>query len=236
MPDMQRIKYKQIHTLRFIGVTIRDSKETFEQNIMKDLGYIPQAQESMSRSSRNRRFASSEEPSSLLGSWWNKVGSLFSNPTISALSDHGVPLNKTNKDFAKERSLSEMIRGYDINGGLQLIDILLAKIGKRKIYTSTKDETISLQGAEARARDMMISFEQVLYRTATASGISVKNLDFDFREAQLSITKQIRNGQYSKIFQTLYVAGEKACPRLKQRDKFLNHLKFNLEKVLSGSV
>jgi hypothetical protein len=64
----------------------------------------------------------------------------------------------------------------------------------------------------------------------------VKNLNFDTRESHVSITKQIRNNQYSKIFQTLYVAGEKACPPFKQRNKFLDHLKFNLEKMLSGSV
>ena len=162
------------------------------------------------------------------------LSGLFYHHTTPTLGDNATKtLPNTNETFTRERSLSGIIKEQiDVNGGIQLIDVLLAKIGKRKIYTSAKDKPIALQEAQARASNILVEFEQVLKKTAIESGISAGNLKFVPRKVQLTITGQIRKSSYSKILQTLYAAGENACPWIKQRDGFLDRLKGNLKKML----
>lgn len=218
--------------LKSIGVLIRDFKQDFKKKITENLD---ESQKQIGRSPRKRRFVGQpqKELSSLSGyvSWiTNGISNLFLNNTTNALSS----LNQTNEVIEKviveeakiknNTPLKTVDKQVDVNAVL-LLDVISAKLSKRKLYASRTEESISLAEAQARASGIFIEFNRVLNKIAVNSGILAKCLNLDPITIQSTLTRQILNGSHSKIVATLYKAGEKACPPCKQKDKFLDRLK-----------
>ncbi|WP_425384376.1 latrotoxin-related protein [Wolbachia endosymbiont (group B) of Eupithecia inturbata] len=125
----------------------------------------------------------------------------------------------------------------DVNGTIMLLDVLVRKFTGKQ-YIPAVDQSIPLLEARGYALNITHRFEKVLNKTAIKSGISVTNLNFDPMAVQSAIIEKIINGKitnrrFSEIAETLYSFGKEACPEFKQTDKFLDHLKSNLEEVLA---
>ncbi|WP_406832882.1 MULTISPECIES: RHS repeat-associated core domain-containing protein [unclassified Wolbachia] len=129
-------------------------------------------------------------------------------------------------------SISQVDAKMDVNGTIMLLDVLVRKVTGQK-YISTVDQSISPLEAQGYALSIIERFEKVLNETAIKSGISVTNLNFDPVEVQSAIAGQIISENFSKIPKILYSFAKEACPEFKQIDKFLDHLKSNLEEVLA---
>ncbi|WP_254229504.1 RICIN domain-containing protein [Wolbachia pipientis] len=125
----------------------------------------------------------------------------------------------------------------DINGTILLLDMLIRKVTGRK-YISTVDQSISPLEAQGYALNITNRFEKVLNNTAIKSGISLTNLNLDPVAVQSAIVRKIINGRFSEIAKTLYSFAKEAYPEFKQTDKFLVHLRSQLEgeKVLQQKV
>ncbi|RDD33878.1 hypothetical protein Wcon_02088 [Wolbachia endosymbiont of Cylisticus convexus] len=116
-------------------------------------------------------------------------------------------------------------QGADINGTLLLLDVFIRKITGQK-YISTVGQSISPLEAQSYALNIT-GFERLLNETATKSGISLTNLNFDPVAVQSAIVGQIVSEKFSEISKTLYSFAKEACPELKQTDKLLRS---NLEE------
>ncbi|WP_349967826.1 ankyrin repeat domain-containing protein [Wolbachia endosymbiont of Armadillidium arcangelii] len=165
--------------------------------------------------------SSSARPSSWINdlfSWVkDSIGGLFSSR--AALPEE--TLNTTS-------SISQIDAPIDVNGTIMLLDLLIRKVTGQK-YISTADQPISPLEAQSYALNITKGFERLLNETATKSGISVKNLSFDPVVVQSAIVRQIVSEKFSEISKTLYSFAKEACPELKQTDKFLVHLRSQLE-------
>lgn len=113
--------------------------------------------------------------------------------------------------------------------------VLLKTVLDRKCPLPQAHETTDEEAEAALACTLKITteFEQILKCTALNCGISAQKLNFTRAEIQSTIVEQIINGKCSKILETLCSAAEKACPKLKQTDKFLAQCKSQLKEMLS---
>ncbi|RDD34026.1 Ankyrin repeat [Wolbachia endosymbiont of Cylisticus convexus] len=165
--------------------------------------------------------SSSTRPSSWINdlfSWVkDSIGGLFSSR--AALPEE--TLNTTS-------SISQIDAPIDVNGTIMLLDLLIRKVTGQK-YISTADQPISPLEAQGYALNITKEFERLLNETATKSGISVENLNFDPVAVQSAVVRQIVSEKFSEIPKTLYSFAKEACPELKQTDKFLVHLRSQLE-------
>lgn len=107
--------------------------------------------------------------------------------------------------------------------------MLVRKVTGQK-YIPTVDQPISPLEAQGYVLNITKGFEKVLNETATQSGISVTNLNFDPVAVQPAIIGKIINGRFSKIAKILYSFAKEACPEFQQTDKFLAHLRSNLKE------
>ncbi|MFP3015770.1 MAG: latrotoxin-related protein [Wolbachia sp.] len=124
--------------------------------------------------------------------------------------------------------VSQVDAQIDVNGTIMLLDVLVRKVTGQK-YISTVDQPISPLEAQGYALNITNRFEKVLNETAIKSGISVINLNFDPVAVQSAIVGQIISEKFSKIPKALYSFAKEACPEFKQTDKFLVHLRSQLE-------
>ncbi len=124
----------------------------------------------------------------------------------------------------------------DINGRILLADMLLAKRGKRQMYTSSADKQISLQEAQGYSLNIVDKFEAELKQAAFRCGISVQQLKINFQEVQLSVLKKVIAGNYHEISGMLYSYAEKACPALEQKEKFSMSFKGKIEQMLQKEM
>ncbi|WP_254229416.1 ankyrin repeat domain-containing protein [Wolbachia pipientis] len=134
-------------------------------------------------------------------------------------------------------SISQVDAKMDVNGTIMLFDLLIRKVTGQK-YISTVDQSISPLEAQGYALNITNRFEKVLNKTAIKSGISLTHLNLDPVAVQSAIVRKIINGRFSEIAKTLYSFAKEACPEYKQTDKFLVHLRSQLEgeKVLQQKV
>ncbi|RDD35196.1 Phosphocholine transferase AnkX [Wolbachia endosymbiont of Cylisticus convexus] len=187
------------------------------------------------RSSQQRSRRSIEDDNSAIESTsgTNKLSSwvnVFADTLVGAVKSISQFISSPFKPaIGMESSKAITTQGADINDTLLLLDVFVRKITGQK-YISTVDRSISQPEAQVYASTIMKEFEKVLNETATKSGISVENLNFDPVEVQSAIVGQIVSEKFSKISKTLYSFAKEACPELKQTDKFLAHLKSNLEE------
>uniref|UniRef100_UPI0033405B6F latrotoxin-related protein n=1 Tax=Wolbachia endosymbiont (group B) of Pilophorus perplexus TaxID=3066160 RepID=UPI0033405B6F len=169
---------------------------------------------------RNRRMVSSNgiKPSS----WINDLFGWMKSSVSGLLG------SKSEETSSTPSSISQVDAQIDVNGTIILLDVLIRKVTDQK-YISTVDQSISPLEAQGHALSIIERFEKVLNETAIKSGISVTNLNFDPAVVQSAIIGKIRNGKFSEVSKTLYSFAKKACPEFKQTDKFLAHLRNQLE-------
>ncbi|WP_265030255.1 latrotoxin-related protein [Wolbachia endosymbiont (group A) of Philonthus cognatus] len=172
---------------------------------------------------RHRRSTSSGIRST---GWINDLFGWVRDSVGGLLSSKSVGTSNTTS------SISQVDAQIDVNSTIMLLDLLIRKVTGRK-YISTVDQSISSLEAQGYALNITNRFEKVLNKTAIKSGISVTNLNFDPVVVQSAIIGKIINGKFSEIAKTLYSFAKEACPEFKQTDKFLDHLKSNLEEVLA---
>ncbi|WP_410542263.1 ankyrin repeat domain-containing protein [Wolbachia endosymbiont of Tetranychus urticae] len=139
--------------------------------------------------------------------------------------------------YKPESSISQVNVQTDINSTILLLDLLIRRVTGQK-YNSTAEQSISPPEAQGYALNITNRFEKVLNKTAIKSGISLTNLNLDPVAVQSAIVRRIINGRLSEIAKTLYSFAKEACPEFKQTDKFLVHLRSQLEgeKVLQQKV
>ncbi|MGL9726055.1 MAG: hypothetical protein ACR5KV_05405 [Wolbachia sp.] len=73
----------------------------------------------------------------------------------------------------------------------------------------------------------------MLNKTTIKLEISVTNSNFDPVVVQSAIIGKIINGKFSEIAKNLYSFAKEAFLEFKQTDEFIDHLKSNLEEVLT---
>ncbi|WP_339047985.1 latrotoxin-related protein [Candidatus Mesenet endosymbiont of Phosphuga atrata] len=103
----------------------------------------------------------------------------------------------------------------DINGTVLLADVLLAKRGKRKIYTSSMDQGLSQSQTLSSTLNIGRVFKEAIKKAALKSGISERRLNIDFVEIEKmekEINNKIARGRFDEISQILKSYAEKACP------------------------
>lgn len=162
--------------------------------------------------------SSGTRPSSLINDLFSWVKSSIGG----LLSSQPVGISST------KNSISQVDAQIDVNGTIMLLDVLVRKVTGQK-YISTVDQPISPLEAQGYALNITKRFEKVLNQTAIKSGISVTNLNFDPVAIQSAIVGQIISEKFSKIPKALYSFSKEACPEFKQTDKFLVHLRSQLE-------
>ncbi|WP_265023077.1 latrotoxin-related protein [Wolbachia endosymbiont (group B) of Ischnura elegans] len=175
---------------------------------------------------RNRRSEYTINSGTRSSSWTNDLFGWVKSSVSWLLS------SKPKETLSTPSSISQVDAPIDINGTIMLLDVLIRKVTGQK-YISIVDQSISLLEARGYALNITNRFEKVLNKTAIKSGISVTNLNFDPVVVQSAIIGKIINGKFSEIAKTLYSIAKEACPEFKQTDKFLDHLKSNLEEVLA---
>ncbi|PBQ26569.1 hypothetical protein BTO27_04360, partial [Wolbachia pipientis wAus] len=140
----------------------------------------------------------------------------------------GLLSSKSEGTSNTKSSISQVDAKMDVNGTIMLLDVFVRKVTGQK-YISTVDQSISPLEAQGYALNITNRFEKVLNETAIKSGISVANLNFDPVAVQSAIVGQIISEKFSKIPKALYSFAKEACPEFKQTDKFLVHLRSQLE-------
>ncbi|XGA08445.1 MAG: ankyrin repeat domain-containing protein [Wolbachia endosymbiont of Xenopsylla cheopis] len=103
----------------------------------------------------------------------------------------------------------------DVNGTILLADVLLAKRGKRQIYTSSMDRDLSQSQTLSSTLNIGRVFEEAIKKAALKSGISERRLNIDFAEIEKmekEINNKIARGRFDEISQVLKSYAEKACP------------------------
>ncbi|WP_339045315.1 ankyrin repeat domain-containing protein [Candidatus Mesenet endosymbiont of Agriotes lineatus] len=119
----------------------------------------------------------------------------------------------------------------DVNGTVLLADVLLAKRGKRQIYTSSMDQGLSQSQTLSCMLNIRQMFEKAVKEAALKSGISERRLNIDFAEIEKmekEINNKIARGRFDEISQILKSYAEKACPRTENGSAgMLSPKKFN---------
>ncbi|RDD34327.1 Phosphocholine transferase AnkX [Wolbachia endosymbiont of Cylisticus convexus] len=183
--------------------------------------------------------SSSTRPSSWLNSlfgWVKAKSSLLTTNIVNPIGRWFIDSKDINVSN-KNESYNSVAQGdlktvdfsqVDVNSTLFLLDVFIRRITGQK-YISTVDQSISPLEALGYALNITEGFKRLLNETATKSGISVKNLNFDPVAVQSAIVRQIVSEKFSKISKTLYSFAKEACPEFQQTDKFLVHLRNNLK-------
>lgn len=171
---------------------------------------------------RNRRSEYTINSGTRPSSWINDLFGWIKSSVSGLLG------SKPEETSSTPNPISQVDARMDVNGTIILLDLLVKKVTGQK-YVSSVESSISLLEAQDYALNIIEEFEKALNETATKSGISVTNLNFDSVKTQLAILEQIINGMFSKISKTLYSSAKEACPEFQQTDKFLVDLKSYLE-------
>ncbi|PRD22884.1 UNVERIFIED_CONTAM: Ankyrin-3 [Trichonephila clavipes] len=158
------------------------------------------------------------------------VSQFISSPFRPAIDSQ---VGNTSKIVPEIKNISAQ---SDINGGILLFDVLLAKKGRRQIYTPSVDKQVSSLEAQAYALNIVNEFEPILKQAALRCGISVQQLKVDFQELHSSVLKKIMAGDYRGVSGILYSAAEKACPALEQKKKFSMSFKGKVEQMLQKEM
>lgn len=164
-------------------------------------------------------------------SWINDLFSWVKS-SVGGLFYSRAALPEGTSSTTTKNSILQVNAPIDVNGTIMLLDVLIRKVTGQK-YISVVDQSISSLEAQGYALNITKRFEKILNETAIKSGISVTNLNFDPVAAQSVIVGQIVSEKFFEIAKTLYSFAKEACPEFKQTDKFLDHLKSNLEEVLA---
>lgn len=171
---------------------------------------------------RNRRSEYTINSGTRSSSWTNDLFGWVKSSVSWLLS------SKPKETLSTPSSISQVDALMDVNGTIMLLDVIVRKFTGKQ-YIPAVDQSIPLLEARGYALNITDRFEKVLNKTAIKSGISVTNLNFDPVVVQSAIIGKIINGKFSEIAKTLYSIAKEACPEFKQTDKFLAHLRNQLE-------
>ncbi|WP_341819680.1 latrotoxin-related protein [Wolbachia endosymbiont (group A) of Brachyopa scutellaris] len=209
---------KEISTARDINVVKKEYKDQVYNDVFTEVMLSKQPHRHRQHIRNRRMVSSSAKPSSWINNLFGWVKS-----SVSGLlgSRAALPEEKLN-------TKSSISQPMDVNGTILLLDMVVRRVTGQR-YISTAEQSISPLEAQGYALNITNRFEKVLNKTAIKSGISVTNLNFDPVAVQSAIIGKIINGRFSEIAKTLYSIAKEACPEFKQTDKFLAHLRNQLE-------
>ncbi|WP_341814031.1 tetratricopeptide repeat protein [Wolbachia endosymbiont (group B) of Dendrolimus pini] len=205
---------KEISTARDVNVVKKEYKDQVYDDVFTEVMLSDQPHRHRQHIRNRRMVSSSAKPSSWINNLFGWVKSSV-NGLLGSKSSTTSPI-------------SQVDARMDINGTIMLLDVIIRKFTGKQ-YIPAVDQSIPLLEARGYALNIANRFEKVFNKTAIKSGISVTNLNLDPVAVQSAIIGKIINGKFSEIAKTLYSFAKEACPEFKQTDKFLVHLRSQLE-------
>lgn len=131
------------------------------------------------------------------------------------------------------------LQSIDFNGWILLTDVVLAKMGNRRLHTFLKrDEDFSELETLGHALRIRQEFEHAVEKAAIKCGIPAISLDFDFLQIQTEISKRLMSGRLTGIdlFLTSHVEKSLAGLSEKEIERFMRTVDgSSLSKLIYGS-